>query len=88
MRKKGVILLCFILIILTSSSILADTTIKEKTSIDSNIGENDNLLNSVKYNLMVNGENTGRTITINEYSSKVGDFVSLREFVEVMGGNI
>lgn len=88
MRKKGVILLCFILIILTSSSILADTNIKEKTSIDSNIGENDNLLNSVKYNLMVNGENTGRTITINEYSSKVGDFVSLREFVEVMGGNI
>lgn len=82
------LLLCLIVIIFNFNFVAADTKITEKVSTETTESELYNKIRSVKYDITMNGENTNKTISVDEYSPNVGDFVSLREFVEVMGGTI
>lgn len=82
------LLICLIVVIFSINFVEADTKITEKISSEVTEYELTNKIKSVKYDIIFNGERINETITVDEYSANVGDFVSLREFVEAMGGTI
>ena len=88
MNKIVKILLSGVMVSLMTINVFADTKITEKLP-KVLLDEVDYYEHTTDtYSIVINGEDTGKTINVREYDARVGDFVSLREFVEVLGGSI
>lgn len=66
----------------------AEISMTNKISSASTETEINQELMQIECDIKIDDNDTGKNIIIHRYSSKVGDFVSLREMVESLGGNI
>lgn len=90
MIKRVIYILCIILTFISCVNAFAEERkmvyrVGMEAVTDS---EYNNIIGRKNYSLTLNGEANGKSITVLEYASKVGDFISLREFVEAIGGKI
>ena len=85
----NIILIVFI-IIMSLNCVYADTPINlgEKLSSVYTIDERKSVIGKTEYNITLNGKDIVKTINVNEYVPCEGDYISLREFVEALGGKI
>lgn len=84
---KIICVLCFVLLI--SANCFGDEiSITEKLSSPSTESEQKTETGQTEYTIMFDNKDTGKKITIHEYSPKIGDVISFRAFIEAMDGSI
>lgn len=88
MKRCTCIFLIFYIIVNSIMVYGNDVSMIKKISQPLNIEELTTKIGVNKYDITVNGKNIEKTIEMYEYSNKVGDFISLREIIEALGGVI
>lgn len=79
--KKFFIVILILSVIFNVSIVLASSR-----GID--INKLEHQLGTVKYDIKIDGVNSNKSINVREFAPEVGDYVSLRAFVEALGGSI
>lgn len=79
--KKFFIVILILSVIFNVSIVLASSR-----GID--IDKVEHQLGTVKYDIKIDGVNSNKSINVREFDPEVGDYVSLRAFVEALGGSI
>lgn len=90
--KKTLFVLFFVVMFFTNFSL---TFFANESEINTKVNkkepskeESKTVLGTKKYDVVLNGINVGKSVTVKEYSKKCLDYISLRELVESLNGKI
>jgi hypothetical protein len=82
-------IIAVILLIAVNTTVVFAGNQKFKSPVNQTITSYDraHIENEVVYNVIINGERINKTVKVNEYSAKSFDCMSMRDFVESVGGS-